>query len=123
MLPLPTILRDAAIAGLLLSLVSLFAGVEFAGAVAAGALGSLINLGLLMRLVSGASPEAGALFLARLFLKHVAGVILLLVLVSNLPAAPVFLGFCSVMLALAVRATLTVAGLVSVPSNSAPEPG
>lgn len=123
MLPPTTILRDAAIAGLVLSLGSVFVGAEFAGAVAAGALGSLVNLGLLMRLVGGASPGAGALFVARLFLKHVAGAILLLVLVANLPAAPVFIGFCSVMLGLAVRAALTLAGLASVPSQSTPEPG
>ncbi|MDP2305217.1 MAG: hypothetical protein Q8P18_04240 [Pseudomonadota bacterium] len=123
MLPPSTILRDAAIAGLLLSLAGTFAGAEFAGAVAAGALGSLVNLGLLIRLVAGASPEAGALFVARLFLKQIAGAVLLLLLVANLPAAPVFIGFCSVLLALAVRAALTLAGWASVPSHSTPEPG
>lgn len=115
-----TILRDAAIAGLVLSLLGGFAGVEFAGAVAAGALASLVNLGLLVRLVSGANPETGALFLARLVLKHIAGAVLLLLLVATLPAGPVVIGFCSALLALAFRALARPVGSAPL---SPPEPG
>ncbi len=114
-----TILRDAAIAGLVLSLLGGLVGVEFAGAVAAGALASLVNLGLLVRLVGGANPETGALFLARLVLKHIAGAVLLLLLVATLPAGPVVIGFCSALLALAVRA-LAPGGAAPL---SPPEPG
>ena len=118
-----TILRDSAIAGLLLSLLGSLGGVEFAGAVAAGALGSLVNLGLLVRLVTGAAPEMAGLFLARLLLKHLAGLAVLFVLVANLPAAPVLLGFCSVLLALAVRAFAALGAASTTPASSTPEPG
>ncbi|MDP2317700.1 MAG: hypothetical protein Q8P41_32740 [Pseudomonadota bacterium] len=119
-----TILRDTAIAGLLVSLLGGLWGGEFAGAVAAGAIAGLINLALLVRLVRGVVPEAGGLFLARLLLKHLAGAALLLVLVANLPAAPVFIGFCSVLLALSARALFGAgAAAPSTPSSSLPEAG
>jgi hypothetical protein len=116
-----TILRDSAIAGLVLSLLGGLGGVAFAGAVAAGALGSIVNLALLVRLVSGAVPELSGLFLARLLLKHLAGAVLLFALVANLPAAPVLIGFCSVLLALAARALLALVG--NPAATSTPEPG
>jgi len=116
-----TLLRDTALAGLVLSLVGGFGGVAFAGAVASGALVSILNLGLLVRLTSRATPEMSALFQARLLLKQVAGAILLLSLMANFPAVPALIGFCSVLLALAARAFLGLAG--GTAALSTPEPG
>lgn len=114
-----TILRDSAIAGLLLSLGGLAWDVETAGAVAAGALGSLLNLFLMWRAVQSASAGVGAVFLARLLFKTAAGALILLVLVAKLPVAPVLVGFCSVMLGLSMR-VFTPAGAAHL---SPPEQG
>lgn len=115
-----TILRDAAIAGLVLSLVGCLRGWEFGASVAAGALASLVNLFLLWRAVSGAGTSPDAFVRGRLVFKTLAGALLLLVLLKVLPAAPVLVGFCSVMLALAVRA---FASLAAGPGTSPSEAG
>lgn len=100
-----TILRDAAIAGLALSLLgALLGGGEWGGGVAAGALGSLVNLFLLWRAVSGAGVQSDGYVLGRIAFKTGTGVLILVVLVANLPAAPVLLGFCSVIFGLSARA-------------------
>jgi hypothetical protein len=106
-----TILRDSAIAGLVLSLAGLAWGTETGASIAAGALGSLVNLFLWWRAVSVAAAGAEALLLSRVFLKTAAGAVLLLALVASLPPTPVLVGFCSVMLGLAVRAFASLGGL------------
>jgi hypothetical protein len=107
MIPPATILRDACLAGLVLTIGGLVADPAFGGAVAAGALGAIVNLGLLVRLVTSAGTNSGV-FLARLALKQLAGIAILAVLAAKLPVAPVLLGFCAVILALSVRAVFGV---------------
>lgn len=114
-----TILRDASVAGLLLSAgAGFFGGMETAGAVAAGALASLANLWAMHRAIAAAGQVPNAMIQIRLVGKLVFGAILLYALCRTLPVAPVLGGFCSVMLALAVRG---FAGLAA-PSHT-PEPG
>ncbi len=115
-----TILRDAAIAGLVLSLVACLRGMEVGGAVAAGALGSLVNLFLLWRAVSGAGVAPDGFVLARIGFKTVVGALILVVLIANFPVGPVLLGFCSVLFGLSGRAC---ALLFTETRTSTPEPG
>ena len=110
---------DASVAGLLLSAGAwVFGGQEVAGAVAAGALGSLVNLWAMQRAISGAGQVPNALIMARLVGKMAFGGIVLYALCRTLPVAPVLGGFCAVMLALGVRG---FAGLAAPPQT--PEPG
>lgn len=119
MTPPLTILRDAAVAGLLLSAGAwVWGGMEMAGAVAAGALGSLANLWAMHRAIAGAGQVPNGLVMIRLLGKLVFGAVILYALCRTLPVAPVLGGFCSVMLALGVRG---FAGL-GAPSPT-PEPG
>lgn len=120
MLTPATILRDAVLAGLLLSLAGLSRGFEVGAAVAAGALGSLVNLFLMWRAIRAAGTAAPGFVLGRIFVKTLAGAVLLLVLLATLPAGPVIVGFCSVLLGLAARACVL---LVSGAPSSTPEPG
>jgi len=115
-----TILRDTCLAGLALTIGGMIRDPAFGATVAAGALGAIVNLWLLMRLV-GRMAEGGAGFAARLVFKQVAGLVILGGLVAKLPAGPVLIGFCSVLLALTVRAFV---GLVrGAPAPTPLEPG
>lgn len=120
MLTPATILRDAALAGLLLSLVGLTRGFEIGAAVAAGVLGSLVNLFLMRRALARAGAAPAAFVLGRLLLKTIAGGAVLLVLLATLPAGPVMLGFCSVLFGLAARACVL---LLTAKHPSTMEPG
>jgi hypothetical protein len=104
-----TILRDSCVVGLALTLVGLAKDPAFGGAVAAGALGAIVNLGLLVRLVLAAPTMGAGLFAGRLVLKQLVGLVILAGLVAKLPAAPVLIGFCAVLLALAARAGVGLA--------------
>jgi hypothetical protein len=120
MLTPATILRDSAVAGLLLGLLGSLRSPEVGGAIAAGALASLANLALLWRAVSSAGVGADAVVLARISFKTMAGAVIFLVLVANFPVGPALIGFCSVLLALSVRA---FASLGVTARTSTPEPG
>ena len=108
-----TLLRDAAVAGLALTAAGYTVDPAFAGSVAAGALGALLNLWMLSRVVRAATAGA-AIFAGRLALKQFVGLAILGGLVARLPVVPVLIGFCSVLLSLAVRA---VVGLFQSPPS------
>jgi Na+-driven multidrug efflux pump len=61
-----------------------------------------------------------AVVLARISFKTMAGAVIFLVLVANFPVGPALIGFCSVLLALSVRA---FASLGVTARTSTPEPG
>lgn len=97
----PTLLRDTAIASLLLAGLGTIWGREFAGTVAAGALGGLLGLGLLARAVAVLGQPA---FVVRLLVQHVVAGGLVILLASKLPVVPVLIGYCAVLPALAFHA-------------------
>jgi hypothetical protein len=106
MTPPTILLRDACLAGLVLALGGLFRSWEFGGAVAAGALGALLNMFLLTRSVKAMGTAA---FLPRLLVAHVGGIAIMLALIARLDPLPVLIGLCAAILGLAGRG---FAGLV-----------
>ncbi len=100
-----TLLRDATVAGLALTAAGYAVNPAFAGSVAAGALGALLNLWFLSRVVRAATAGP-TVFASRLALKQFVGLAILGGLVATLPIAPVLVGFCSVLLALSMRAVV-----------------
>ncbi|MFZ5475494.1 MAG: hypothetical protein ACOZNI_01860 [Myxococcota bacterium] len=110
----PTILlRDACLAGLVLAGAGTLRSAEFGGQVAAGALGAVLNMALLVWTVRAMGSPS---FLLRLLLAHVGGAAMLIALVASLDVVPVFVGFCAALLALAVRG---FAGLLPAASERA----
>lgn len=98
----PTLLRDTAIAGLLLAAFGSIWGVGTASAIAAGAVAGLISLWLLARATAVLGQPAS--FVTRLLLQHLVAATLFLLLASRLPLVPVLTGFCAVIAALSFRA-------------------
>jgi hypothetical protein len=107
-----TLLRDASLAGLVLAMGGLWVSWEFGGAVAAGAIGALLNMFLLARSVKAMGTAA---FLPRLLVAHVGGVAVMLALIARLDALPVMIGLCAAVLGLAVRGFYSLASGAGLP--------
>lgn len=113
-----TILRDAAIAGVAIAGLCALWGSDAAISALAGAVGSILNLLLMMLAVRGAGTVPQGLVISRLLLKLIGGVVILVVLVKNFSVLPSLAGFCSVMAGAGFRAFASLGAAQQTPSEA-----
>jgi hypothetical protein len=113
-----TILRDAAIAGVAIAGLCSLWGIDNGIAAFAGAVGSILNLLLMMMALRGAGVVPQGLVLGRLMLKLVGGAVILVVLLKNFAVVPSLAGFCSVMAGAGFRAFASLGAAQHTPSEA-----
>lgn len=104
-IPVPTVIvRDVALVGAILSGASAFSGdFRVIAGVTGGSLGATLIMGSMAWAISAGDPARIAV---RLVLQWGAALGIFWFLLSLLPAGPMMIGFCSLVLGVAVRALL-----------------